>query len=499
MESQPRACEPAKLLSEKQIQKIWRNLLQKDGRAHDKLVYEGFAVFMSSFVDSEGYILSCSKRVGMSRRFVFKWIGRDLVLEFEMNNLVSVNDPTGKKLQQIPMRAVAVMDRKPGLRKKLIDLARYRQTAILYCGEWGERIPIPSMGPWILPDGRIVTNHGMRAQTMVNYFNDPVGAEKQLKECLQEASRVDRQHLEENVFPMIDKSDFTHEAALELKRRIGVSLHRRPSGIGVNTSKETRNLLQSYGMDTFCGILDEEVDQILALMLREVSVTVQAQKWATNNLILPYPLHKLIPEEEIGASSNFDDWHIPAANGIWTVSKENAEEYKRRIFARIHEGLKKPSIERQQQLERAAQRELEESLCRKKAEDERRRLIQEERKRAETKAPRYPPQSATPTVSSRRNKVRARQEATAARLLSNNSLFKAAHVADKSAAYKEGVQRDSKLRAQAAELEHEKKIEKARRESAAARSAAIEAFHHVVPQPPTLADFLPAWNESQQD
>jgi len=480
---------------------------------------DGFNAFLDAFGDrhNDRIIKSESLRNGMTGPYTLQGDGHDLVLHYRVEHMEE-----GQEDQKIAMRSVGITARTPGLIGRLQTMARARDTAILYCGDGNECIPIPACGPWVLADGRVISNQFGFAKHLVEHYKDPSAAEKALEDAIAEESRKATAIMEQQIYPMLDNTEFQKAEAALLKDHINLSARRRLPEIDIDVSPGALLYLQQNNADLFCGD-STGFDPFTLMILRQSSVLIHSINWVNRSCILPVKLFDLIPEVHIGSCSNFV-YQIPSRTGSYIVFKEQADQYRRRILAVIHRGLHSLSAEERLAQEaraeqgrmaradleaRAAAREEEAARLEAAMLETHRLRIDDARqcatsKKAKVEAAWHAKWKCTrPEVTSlKKEEVRVRQEARQVRLSQGKQLDKATFTADKSPEYQQGLQRDDVARAQKEkkdkQVELAKKKEKEAHRVEAKASAAAAERAQVIPSHLTLVDFLPAW-EKQED
>ena len=293
----------------------------------------GFNDWCNAFVDrkEDRIIKAKCMRQGMAGPYTFDWDGGDIILHYKMTLMEE-----GQQDQKIAMRAVGITPRTPGMIDRLQTMAQERCTAILYCGDGTECMPIAACGPWVLPDGRVITNHFGFAKHLVEHYKNPDAAERALEAAIAEESRKATAIMEEQIYPMLDDTELPREEAVVIKRHMNLCIRRRIPKMQVTVDAGARRYAQQTNMDTFCGD-PTGIDPITLMILRQSCVLSHAANWVNRNCILPVQLSDFIPEIEIGACSNFV-YQIPCRKGSFIVFKEQADQYQRRILAVIRRG-----------------------------------------------------------------------------------------------------------------------------------------------------------------
>lgn len=484
----------------------------------------GFNDWFDAFGDRQNdrIIKAECLRQGMTGPCTFEYDEGDIILRYRMESMEE-----GQEDQKIAMRAVGITTRTAGIIHRLQTMAQERGTAILYCGDGDECIPIAACGPWVLPDGRVITNHFGFSRHLVEHYKNPAAAERALEDAIAEESRKATAIVEEHIYPMLDNAELPKEDALVIKDHINRSVRRRMPEMNINVEARARRYTQRTNMDTFCGD-PTGFDPITLMMLRQSSILSHAINWVNRSCILPVKLSGLIPEIHIGSCSNFV-YQIPSRTGSYTVFSAQASQYSRRILAMIHRGLRSLSAEERLAQEacaeqariaradleaRAAAREeeavrLESAILetRRLRIDDARQFAASEKAKEEEAWLKRSSQKTPQKTSTKKEEVRARQDARQdarqERHTQGKQLDKAAFTADKSMDYQRGLQRDDALRAQKEKTEKQvalaKRMEAEAHKIEASASAAAAERAQVIPSGLTLADFLPVWEEQDDD
>ena len=479
----------------------------------------GFDAFFDAFGDQETHRVVRQEclRKGMIGPYVFQCDGNDLILNYKMENMEA-----GQVNQKIAMRSVGVTPRTPGMIGRLQAMAKERDTAILYCGAGagGECIPIAAAGPWVLADGRVITNHFCFAKHLVEHYKNPTAAEKALEDAIAEESRKITTYMEEHVYPLLENTELTKEEAVVLKDHIKLSIRRHPPEMVVNVDPNARRYTQQTNWDIFCGD-PTGIDPLTLFTIRQSSILCRAIQWVNTSCILPVKLSDIIPEVHI-CHNNFV-YQIPSRVEPYIVFKKHAEQYRRCLLAVVQRALHRLSpqelIAQQERAEqamavradfeaRAAAREQEETRLKVEQLEIHRRRIEDERQRTASQKAREEAawnvkwECPRPEITSqKKEEVRARQEARQERLSSGKQLEKAIFQTDKSQAYQQGLQRDSAARDLQEKIQKEAalaaKVKKEAHKTEVAASAAAAERAQVVPSGLTLADFLPVWKDEE--
>lgn len=480
----------------------------------------GFNAWFDAYGDKQNdrIIKAECLRQGMTGPYTFESDEGDLILRYRMEPMEE-----GQEGQKIAMRAVGITARTTGMIRCLQTMAQERGTAILYCGDGDECMPVAACGPWVLPDGRVITNHFRFAMHLVEHYKDPAAAERALEDAIAEESRKATAIMEEHIYPMLDNAELPKEDAVVIKDHIKHSVRRRMPEMNISVGPGARRYTQQTNMDTFCGD-PTGIDPMTLMMLRHSSILSHAINWVNRSCILPVKLSDLIPEIHIGSCSNFV-YQIPSRTGSYTVFKAQADQYRRCILAVIHRGLRSLSAEERLAQEaraeqarmamadleaRAAAREeeaarLESAMLetRRLHIDDARQFAASEKANEEAAWLKKSSQKTPQKTSTKKEEVRVRQDARQEHNSQGKQLDKAAFTADKSPEYQQGVQRDDAARAQKEKTEKQvalaKGVEAEAHKIEASASAAAAERAQVIPSGLTLADFLPVWEEQDDD